>query len=209
VKPGRRLEADESIYQGDLVAGSLLIGESREIARLLLKGHDNEDGGWGEPILRENILQKRSPETAKRQARLIRNRLRLLRPEAWDKIANGTSVVATQFLFAACVKHSRLLADFLIQVVCEHHRTFEERLSDKDFDRFLEFCKDLDPSVSEWKPSTVKKIRQVIFRILAEAKYIDNTKSRKLQPVAIAPEVRHYLVNHREEYILRCMEATQ
>jgi hypothetical protein len=197
-----------TFYLGDLVAGSLLIGESRQIARLLLQDQCHEDAVWEKSILGENILQKWSPETAKRQARLIRNRLRLLTSEAWEAMANGTSVFVTQFLFAACVKHSRLLGDFLNQVVREHHRTFEERLSDKDFDRFHEFCKDRDPCVSDWKPSTVKKIRQVIFRILAEAKYIDNTKSRRLQPVAIVPEVRQYLVSHGEEYIMRCMETT-
>ena len=53
-------------YLGDLVAGSLLVREIREITRLLL-GESNK-AHWDESVLNENVLQKRSPVSAKRQA---------------------------------------------------------------------------------------------------------------------------------------------
>ena len=111
---------------------------------------------------------------------------------------------------------SVLFGKFLISLpwldyggVCSDSDEVQEKLIDKDWDKFLDLCKDVDPSVADWKDSTVKKIRQVMFRILAEAKYIDSTNSRKLLPVTIVPEVRKYLINHEEEYVLRCMEVTQ
>ncbi len=74
-------------YNGEIVAGSLLIRESRKIARLLLKNADSE--AWHQAIVVENILQKRSPVAAKRQARLIKNRLSLMNPELWEIVDKG------------------------------------------------------------------------------------------------------------------------
>jgi hypothetical protein len=62
----------DKTYSGDLVADSLLVRESRQIARLLLSGSDRAD--WNKSVVSENILQKRSPVSARRQARLIRKR---------------------------------------------------------------------------------------------------------------------------------------
>ena len=63
-------------YSGDISAGSLLITESRKIVELLLK--QVNDDAWHKAIVIDNILQKRSPVAAKRQARLIKNRLILI-----------------------------------------------------------------------------------------------------------------------------------
>lgn len=194
-------------YSGDLVAGSLLVRESRQVARLLLSASDKAD--WIESVVTENVLQKRSPVSAKRQARLIRNRLKLMEPEALEFIIHGSSDVASQFLLAAAIKQSRLLGDFMDQVVREHQRTFQDKISNHDWDKFFQTCTQIDSSLENWSDSTVKKIRQVVIRILSEAKYIDSTRSRKLLPVTIIPEVKRYLVNHEEEYVLRCMEVTQ
>lgn len=193
-------------YNGSIAAGSLLVRESRIIARLLLDNAD--DKAWHQAITIDNVLQKRSPETAKRQARLIRQRLSLVKTECLELIDHGASDVVIQSLLAASVKHSRLLGDFMIRVVRSHWQVFEKRLSPKDWQNYLEMCSQADPNVNHWKETTRNKLRQIIFRILAEAKYVSNTKSLELQPVAIVPEVRTYLLNNSETYVLKCMEIT-
>ncbi len=42
---------------------------------------------------------------------------------------------------------------------------------------------------------------------MAEAKYIDNTRSRNLTPAQVAPEVYSILASAGEDYILKCMEV--
>jgi hypothetical protein len=42
-----------------------------------------------------------------------------------------------------------------------------------------------DDNVSTWAESTIKKIKQVLVRILVENNYLDNTKSDHLNPVLI------------------------
>ena len=195
------------LYNGEIVAGSLLVPESRKIAQLLLQKASKEE--WYQAIIIDNILQKRSPSSAKRQAQLIRNRLNLMNPEHWVLVKDGNAEVATQALLASAIKHSHLLSDFMANVCRQHWLTFNYMLSHKDWQEFLDTCSLVDPAVGEWTATTTTKLRQVVFRILAEAGYIDTTRKLNLQPVSLVPEVRDYLAKHSEEYILRCMECTK
>lgn len=193
-------------YNGEIVAGSLLTMESRQIARLLLD-NANPDA-WHQAIVIDNILQKRSPATAKRQARLIKNRLSLMKPELWDIIVRGSSDETVQALLAAAIKHSPLLGDFMDMVIRQHWRTFIKKLDDKNWKDFINTCVQVDPGIEQWTASTLAKLRQVIFRIFAESKYIDNTKNLNLLPVSVIPEIRRYLLESSEHRILHCMEVT-
>jgi len=196
-----------NIYNGDIAAGSLLIQETRKIASLLLNNVAGKE--WRRAIEIDNILQKRSPASAIRQARLIKKRLTLMTPELWKLIKEGNSDIAVQAILAASIKHSLLLGDFMDKTLREHWLTFNYKISAKDWKNYLETCVQIDPKVSEWKDSTISKLKQVVFRILAEAKYIDNTRTLKLLPVSIVPELRHYLTKNSENYVLKCMGVTQ
>lgn len=195
----------EKIYNAEIVAGSLLVRESRLIARLLL--NDADPGQWHHAVVVDNLLQKRAPATARRQARLIKNRLSLMKPEIWEIISNGPNDAATQALLAAAVKHSRLLGDFMDKVIRQLWRTFTPQISDKDWRDYITSCAQIDPGIDRFSNATQAKLKQVVFRILAEAKYINNTKSLHLLPASVIPEIRQYLFNNGEHYALRCMEA--
>lgn len=202
-----KMRYNTNIYNGDIVAGSLLIQETRKIASLLLNNVADEE--WKRAIEIDNILQKRSPASAIRQARLIKNRLTLMTPELWRLIKEGNSDIAVQAILAASIKHSRLLGDFMDKTLREQWRIFTKNISIKDWKDFLETCAQVDPKVDKWTDSTRSKLKQVVFRILAESKYIACTKSLRLLPVSIIPDIRKYLIENSEDYVLRCMEVTQ
>lgn len=194
------------LYNAEISAGSLMLRESRKIAELLRRNADEAE--WHKALYADNILQKKVPSTARRMARLIRNRLEPMRPDLWSLVIKGTSDVAVQALMAAAIKHSRLLGDFLVDVVKEHQRTFKDQLSVADWKNFLVTCERRDPAVSSWSDTTKAKLGQVVFRILAEAKYLDSPRSLHLMPVTLVPEVRAYLTKHQETYVLKCMDIS-
>lgn len=194
---------ENKIYTGDIVAGSLLMEESRKVAHLLLDNLNPDE--WHRAIVLDNVLQKRSPLAAKRQARLIINRLTTMDRELWQLVYDGSSEITAQALLAASIKHSRLVGDFMDIVLRQHWQTFTKKISVNDWNNFLDTCSQIDPQVDTWKESTRSKLKQVVFRMLAEAKYIESTRTCKLIPVSLSPGVEKYLVKKNEDYVLRCM----
>jgi hypothetical protein len=192
-------------YKADITAGALKVPESRVIADLLLRGVYDE--GWAEAIVQKNVLQARSPKTAKRLTLLIRGRLETMGEDLWRLVRDGKGDVATHAVLAAAVKHSRLLADFLDLVVREQYRLFAKALSNKLWDAFLDGCRERDPDMSGWHESTCNRLRSSVFQTLAQAGYVENTRSLKLQTVHVAAPVVRYLESHGEEYVLRCIQV--
>ena len=195
------------VYNGAITAGALLVSESRHIARLLLNQSTPDD--WHQAIVIDNVLQKRSPVSAKRQAQLIKARLSLMKPELWKMLESGSADVATQAALAAAIKHSRLLADFMDTVIRQHWQTFVPKLSTRDWTDYLKSCAQVDPHVNQWSDATRAKLKQIVYLILSQAGYIDGTRTLKLLPVSVIPEIRAYLIDNKETDVLRCMEITQ
>ncbi len=192
-------------YRADITAGSLKVPESRVIADLLLRGVNGDD--WLAAVLQQNVLQPRTAETARRLSRLIRARLTLMDAGLWRLVRDGTGDTATHAVLAAAVKHSMLLGDFLDLVVREQYRIFGTTLSDKLWGQYLDDCRARDPDMPVWYESTRKRLRSSVFQILAQAGYIDNTRSKTLQTVHVASKVIDYLENHDEQYVLRCIRV--
>lgn len=179
--------------------------ESRIVADMLLRGINEKD--LMEALLRDNILQTRSPATTIRLGRLIRKRLELMKPDLWRLVRDGTGTVTTHAVLAAAVKHSPLLGDFLDLVVREQYRVFSTALSNKHWDDYLDDCRGRDQDMPVWNESTRMRLRSSVFQILAQAGYIDTTRSKKLQTVHIALQVLDYLEKHNEHFVLRCIQV--
>lgn len=192
-------------YKADMTAGALKVAESRIIAGLLLRGVD--DDGWKDAIVKRNVLQARSPATATRLTKLVKGRLMMMGPDLWRMIRDGKGSVATHAVLAAAVKHSTLLGDFLDLVVREQYRLFAEKLTNKLWDDYLDGCQERDPDMPQWNESTRRRLRSSVFQSLAQAGYIENTRSLKLQTVHIAEQVLRYLQAQGEEYVLRCIQV--
>ncbi len=193
-------------YKADITAGSLKVPESRIIADLLLKQTSKE--GWREAIVRQNVLQTRSAATALRLAKLIRGRLELMDAGLWQLIRDGAKTVATHATLAAAVKHSPLLGDFLDLVVREQYKIFSPALSNQLWEDYLNDCRGRDGDMPLWNESTRQRLRSSVFQTLAQGGFIEDTKTLRLQPVYIAPQVIEYLQERNETYVLRCIQLT-
>ena len=198
-------EATDVRYKADITAGALKLPESRLVADLLLRKADAE--GWKDAIVTRNVLQARSPATARRLTKLIRGRLETMGPDLWKLVRDGKGSVAAHAVFAAAVKHSPLLGDFLDLVVGEQYRVFGTALTNKMFADYLDGCRERDPDMPQWNESTRRRLRSSVFQMLAQAGYVENTRTLKLQTVHVAEQVLRYLKANKEEYVLRCIQV--
>jgi hypothetical protein len=200
------MTGDTTRYRADITAGALKIPETRIIAGLLLQGMDEAD--WKQAITIDNVLQCRNPASAIRLARLIKARLISMDSQLWKMVYEGTGAVVTHAALAAAIKHSALLGDFLDLALREQYQLFKTALSKTVWDDYLRDCRGRDPEMPEWNESTRRRLRSSIFQILAQAGFVENTKTLKLQPVHIAPQVLRYLTIRNEEYALRCIQVS-
>ena len=192
-------------YRADITAGSLKVPESRIVADLLLRGVDAD--GWKDAVVKRNVLKARNTATATRLTKLIRGRLETMGEDLWKLVRDGKGSVATHAVLAAAVKHSPLLGDFLDLVVAEQYRQFGKALSNTMWDDFLDDCRGRDQEMPQWSDSTRRRLRSSVFQTLAQAGYIENTRTLKLQTVHVAEQVIRYLTAHDEDYVLRCIQV--
>ncbi|NRB80669.1 MAG: DUF1819 family protein [Saccharospirillaceae bacterium] len=191
-------------YLGDLIGGSLMIRESQIIADLLLKQPSREE--WNEAIVDQNVLQKRSAASAKRNAATIKKRIENLGTSFLEKLAYSGTEDATQLMFAATLINSSLLADFMRNIVMDAKRMYRESLDVNDWQHFWEDRTRLHPEFAEMTENSIYKISQVAFKVMADGGYIETTKTKKLLNVYVTPDVRQILVDLEREDIVRAME---
>ena len=192
-------------YKADIAGGALKVYESRIVADLLLRRLPAAE--WRQAIEIENVLQKNSTATAKRQATLIKSRLKKMTPELLLLVRDGTKPVATQAVFVSAIAHSALLRDFLIQDIRDRFRAGNLALTRNHWRAYVASCLERDPEMSTWAASTTDKLGDSVFQILTEVGLLSHGSQPLLQPVHYQAEVTAYLKAHGFDDVLRAMQA--
>ena len=198
---------EESLrYSANITAGALKVAESRLIADLLLRRVDQH--ALREAIIEANVLQASAQSTAIRISRLIHARLSLMGPTLWRLIRDGTTTTSTQACLAAAIKHSALLGDFMDLILRELYHQNIDLLPTSAWEGYLNECRARDPGMPNWHESTRRRLRSTVYQTLAQAGYIDTTRTRHLQAVHIARPILEYLKDNDEDYVVRCIEVS-
>ena len=190
-----------------ITTATLRLRESRIIAGLLLQELDR--AAWVKAIFDDNVLQLGSYASIRRTSDLLRARLAPMGKELWRMVRDGDQKLAIQATFAGAVNDSRLLGDFLDLAVREQRQLYAKHIEDRVWADSILACRGSDPDMPEWSDSTVSKLRSTVFSMLAEAGYLDNTRTRTLQTVFVDPVLAAYLRDRGNNYVLRCLQVTE
>jgi len=192
------------VYSGDLTGGSLLVRESRLVARMLAEGEAPAD--IKSRVLDRNLFQNTSPATTRKYCKLILTRLEYLTPVQLRIVSDGTDESASLMLLAAVLKAYPIAREFVTEVVFDKVRSFEPSLEKKDWTRFLEQRETIDAEVRKWTESTRRKIGQVIIRMLSEAGLLSDTRRMQIQFSRIPFDVADSLLLSSDRRILECLK---
>lgn len=196
--------AEHKKYLGDLIGGSLMITEAQLIAELLLSDPSKEQ--WDDAIVDQNILQKRSPASAKRNAATIKKRIADLGNKFLSTLVNANHEEAAQLMMAATLINSPLLADFMRTVVMDAKRMYRENIDMKDWEYFWEDKCRIYPDFADMSESSTYKIAQVAFKVMTDGGFLESTKTKVLTNIYITPDVRQLLVDMDRDDIIQAME---
>jgi hypothetical protein len=193
------------MYSASLSKCSLKAPQCRLLAALLLS--NPTDAEWKAQIVGANLLQMRAPGASLTIASHLRQRLESVSREVQVLIRDGEAPLSTQATFAAALKHSALLRDFIDLQIREELRLFHPALSARSWDEFFAGCTVRDPAIVKWSAPVVAKLGQNVFRMLAEVGILASTQTKQLQKISLYPELVAVLERDGEEAVLRALRV--
>ena len=116
--------------------------------------------------------------------------------------------MATQAVFCGVLNQNLLLIEFIETVLADAYSSKSEKLDFFSWSDFIEERSLRDRTLRDLKESTKNKIRQVVFRILADVGYIKSTRNLLLQNVLVRQEIKEILENTNKIRIKRCLEVS-
>ncbi|MDK2961398.1 MAG: hypothetical protein PWP20_524 [Eubacteriaceae bacterium] len=197
----RRVKVGESDYKATLTREQFLFYEMRTTAKLMSEGLSED--GIVEKIVKDNLFQYPTEKSVKRMANVCITRLKTMGDETLVKaIAKQPIEISKQICLYAMMKHSRLVWDFMVTVVGEKYRLRDTSFGKIDLNVFLMRLQEQDDGVAAWSDSTIKKIRQVLTKILVENEYLDSNKADHLNPVWLNPVLENAIKSNNDEQVL-------
>lgn len=193
-------------YLGDLIGGSLLITESRIIAESLLKKLPEDE--WKSLIVEQNVLQKKSGQTAIRYARTIRWRIEGLGDGFMTDLLGASERAYVQMLMMSLLIHSPIVADFMRLTLAEARRTYKPSLTTDAWSEFYNTRVRAYAALGSFSDSTIKKMGNNAIKALVDSGYLNDSRTKKIQTVYLMPEVKDWLVHLNREDLIDVMECT-
>ena len=194
---------NDSPYKGSaqITREQFLFYEMRTTAKLMREGF--EDDEVIERIVEDNLFQYPTEKSIKQMAKTCITRLRAMQDEDLIEIvASGVSETSKQVCMYAMMKQYRLVWDFMVTVIGEKYRMQDFSFGQMDVNVFFMQLQEQDDYVAGWSDSTIKKMRQVLIRVLVENDYLDSTKADHINPVLISSMLENALRAGEDAYML-------
>ncbi len=109
-------------------------------------------------------------------------RLSTLTKQQKELLLTGDIQTQKQMAFLAVCKRFLFIRDFVFEVIREKFLLFDHMLTDGDFVTFLRRKSELHPEIENLTDLTLKKIKQVTFKILEQSGLIDSVAKKNILP---------------------------
>lgn len=189
-------------YNGALTREQFMFREMRVVAQLYKRGFTEEE--ILNAIIEENLFQYPTEREIKGKCKVALRRLSKITSSQYllDALAEGGIAEAKQAALVAMMCDSRLLAEFMLEVIGEKYRALDFTLSRKDINLFFERLCEKDERPGQWSASTVKRIKSVLMNVLRENAYLERVGSERLEPVMVSEELKSALRQARLQMLL-------
>lgn len=188
-------------YNGGLTREQFLFYEIRTTAALLCDGLTRDE--ILDKIREENLFQFPTERMVDSMVKTCFQRIDALKSnDLVENLAHGPIDTAKQINLYAMMKYNRIVRDFMTTVIGEKFRTHDFDFSRRDLNMFFLRLQEQNDKVASWSDSTIKKIKQVLVKSLVECGYLDSTRSDKLNPILIGPELEKGIRENQDQAAL-------
>lgn len=196
-------EINSSPYKGSaqITREQFLFYEMRTTAMLMREGL--EDDEIIDRIVEDNLFQYPTEKSIRQIAKACVARLNGMGDmNLVEAVASQSSEMAKQICMYAMMKRYRLVWDFMITVIGEKYRLQNFSFSQMDVNVFFMQLQEQDDYVARWSENTMKKIRQILIRMLVENEYLDDNKADHINPVWLNPVLENAIRSNNDDRAL-------
>jgi len=156
-----------SKYNLSFTAGGILHSESMAVIECYLRL--NNRSNVRDAVRSDNILAVRTESSGKRLIREIQLRLSWVDDSDLEMIKDLISPAEQKQALWLCIcKTYKFIADFMQEIVSDKIHALDYTVTYDDYDRFYNAKSQWNDELDKLSPSTQKKIRQVLFKMLKE-----------------------------------------
>lgn len=187
-------------YQFNFTAGSAMVQESITVVESYME--NGED--WDRTAMlvdKYNLLFKVKSTSAHRLLNLVVSRLKTLTKSQLTLITTLPNSEKKLVVLLSLVKKHSIIADFITHTVREKYFNFDLGLSYSDFNTFIRDIETEHPEVNGISDATLKKTRQVIFKILEETGLITSSKKRDITKPFLSEELEKAIVEDNPKWL--------
>ncbi|GGH36829.1 hypothetical protein GCM10007423_29400 [Dyadobacter endophyticus] len=174
-------------YEFSFTACSLHVNEMIQFLREQLGLEEVGDGGKKSSIKRKNQEFKK--------------RLDTLTPAQTDAFLNGDSILRRQLAYLSACKLYDFLREFVVEVVREKMLLMDLNLSEGEYLSFYRRKMIDHEELEHLSPSTEDKVKQVIFRMLAEGGIINSVSEKVIQYQLLDPHLIRLIENDNPKWL--------
>lgn len=190
-----------SPYNAAITREQFLFYEMRTTAKLVSGGLSGEE--VVARIVTDNLFQYPTEKSIRKIALACLRRFKAMHDDILvQALATQPSETAKQICLYAMMKQYRLVWDFMILVIGEKYRLKDTSFSKMDLNVFFLRLQEQDGWVAAWSDGTVKKVKQVLTKILVENEYLDSTAAGDLNPVCLNPILENAIRSNHDELAL-------
>lgn len=188
-------------YCSSLTSEQFLFYEIRIAARYYMDGVTIQDAV--QIIKKDNLFQYPTERHISRLARACYKRLDALdNASLVCALATAPSEIAKPINLYAIMRYSRLVWEFMVQVIGEKYRSQDWSFSQKDLNTFFSRLQAQEDSVAAWKETTISRIKGVFVRMLVETGYLDGVRKTTLNAVFLSEALEQGIKANHDDIVL-------
>lgn len=186
-------------YILSFTAASLLSHENEVIVDFYFQTND-----WHivqTEVIENNLLQKGTISTRKREFVEIKNRLETLTSSQLQFFKDANSSDIKYLCLLSCFKLYQFLFDFSSEVLRSKILLFDYQILNSDYESFYDSKSHSYDNLNTVSETTRYKIKQVMFKIFEQSEIINSVKNKNLQKPYISEDLIKLIVLDNPKYL--------
>jgi hypothetical protein len=190
-------------YSAKLTGASFLFFEFKQVIKLYQQGLSEKE--IRERVIKENLFQFKQTSSLKRSLPSLIRRANVLDEKLRQMLLEGQLETGKAITLYAIMKTDRLFFEFMNEVIAEKFAENNYLLEKKDLNIFFTNKAEQNEKIAGWTDKTVKKLKQIYYKILFESGILRDKKQGELNKLLLDEDLKKHLIYLGDRVFVRAI----